>query len=96
MVTARENPVELFSNPLKVAALLMKQGHEKPFEQGARFNLVGGNGERHQFLHSAQSLRDARDTLQALAQVQAVATVATPAPQNVQDVRIPDTSLKRS
>lgn len=95
MVSARENPVELFSNPLKVASLLMKQGHAEPFERGARFNLIGGNGERHQFVHSAQSLCEARDTLQALTQVQGGANVSAPAVQNVQDVR-PDTPLERS
>lgn len=88
MGNMHENPVELFSNPLKVAALLMKQGHEKPFERGARFNLVGGNGERHQFVHSAQSLCDARETLQALAQIQDMTPVATHASQNVRDARV--------
>lgn len=69
MSNPRQNPVELFQDPLQVAALLIKQGATEPFEKGARFNLVGGNGERHQFVHSAETLRDARDTLQALSQV---------------------------
>ena len=87
MSTAQHDPRTVFANPLSTAAFLLERGDTAPFERGARFNLINGNGERQQIVHSAESLGEARDTLQAMGKVQGGEHVAQHASQNIGDAR---------
>lgn len=96
MSHAQQNPFDVFSNPLKTAALLISQNQTAPFERGAKFHLIGPDGQKHQFEHSAESLREARNTLQSLGRVQGGEHVEQASTQHVQNGLRSDTSIARN
>ncbi|MBA4275126.1 MAG: hypothetical protein C0436_05680 [Alphaproteobacteria bacterium] len=92
---AQQNPFDVFSNLLKTAALLIAQNQTAPFERGANFHLIGPDGQKHQFTHSAESLREARNTLQSLGRVQGGEHVEQTSAQPVQNSVRVDTGITR-